>query len=169
MSGPERFDDVTHELVTGLDEIHVPPAVLRATPARRGIPLFAIPATALVVVVALALGAALRPADNGVAAPAGVASPTPPTKSASPTQTSTPTDIRAARTLTEAQATALVEKPALAVIDALKAKDGAKLATLAHPELVGGAGVYTAASGHGPFIHIDTRGYRARWSGTSGG
>jgi uncharacterized protein YcbK (DUF882 family) len=39
----------------------------------------------------------------------------------------------------------------------------------AHPELVGGAGVYTAAPGHGPFIHIDTRGYRARWSGTSGG
>jgi hypothetical protein len=39
----------------------------------------------------------------------------------------------------------------------------------AHPELVGGAGVYTAASGHGPFIHIDARGYRARWSGTSGG
>src|SRR5581483_7849661 len=32
----------------------------------------------------------------------------------------------------------------------------------AHPELVGGAGVYTAASGHGPFIHIDSRGYRAR-------
>jgi hypothetical protein len=39
----------------------------------------------------------------------------------------------------------------------------------AHPETVGGAGVYTAAPGHGPFIHIDTRGYRARWSGTSGG
>lgn len=39
----------------------------------------------------------------------------------------------------------------------------------AHPELVGGAGVYTAAPGHGPFIHIDSRGYRARWSGTSGG
>jgi uncharacterized protein YcbK (DUF882 family) len=39
----------------------------------------------------------------------------------------------------------------------------------AHPELVGGAGVYTAAPGHGPFIHIDTRGYRARWTGTSGG
>jgi len=38
-----------------------------------------------------------------------------------------------------------------------------------HPELIGGAGVYTAAAGHGPFIHIDTRGYRARWSGTSGG
>jgi hypothetical protein len=39
----------------------------------------------------------------------------------------------------------------------------------AHPEMTGGAGVYTAAPGHGPFIHIDTRGYRARWSGTSGG
>lgn len=39
----------------------------------------------------------------------------------------------------------------------------------AHPELIGGAGVYTAAAGHGPFIHIDTRGYRARWAGTSGG
>jgi len=40
---------------------------------------------------------------------------------------------------------------------------------VAHRELIGGAGVYTAAPGHGPFIHIDTRGYRARWSGTSGG
>ena len=33
----------------------------------------------------------------------------------------------------------------------------------AHPELVGGGGLYSAAAGHGPFIHIDTRGYRARW------
>jgi hypothetical protein len=33
----------------------------------------------------------------------------------------------------------------------------------AHPELIGGGGLYRAASGHGPFIHIDTRGYRARW------
>ncbi|MEO6528429.1 MAG: hypothetical protein ABIP93_17560 [Gemmatimonadaceae bacterium] len=39
----------------------------------------------------------------------------------------------------------------------------------AHPELIGGAGVYPAASGHGPFIHIDTRGYRARWLGSGGG
>ena len=39
----------------------------------------------------------------------------------------------------------------------------------AHPELVGGAGVYPAESGHGPFIHIDTRGYRARWVGSGGG
>ena len=36
----------------------------------------------------------------------------------------------------------------------------------AHPALIGGVGVYPAASGHGPFIHIDTRGYRARWIGT---
>ena len=39
----------------------------------------------------------------------------------------------------------------------------------AHPELVGGAGVYPAESGHGPFIHIDSRGYRARWIGAGGG
>jgi uncharacterized protein YcbK (DUF882 family) len=39
----------------------------------------------------------------------------------------------------------------------------------AHPELIGGAGVYPAESGHGPFIHIDTRGYRARWVGSGGG
>jgi uncharacterized protein YcbK (DUF882 family) len=39
----------------------------------------------------------------------------------------------------------------------------------AHPELVGGAGVYPAESGHGPFIHIDSRGYHARWIGSGGG
>jgi uncharacterized protein YcbK (DUF882 family) len=32
-----------------------------------------------------------------------------------------------------------------------------------HPELTGGAGVYKATSAHGPFIHIDVRGTRARW------
>lgn len=36
----------------------------------------------------------------------------------------------------------------------------------AHPRLLGGAGVYPATGAHGPFIHIDTRGYRARWVGT---
>ena len=39
----------------------------------------------------------------------------------------------------------------------------------AHPELAGGAGVYPPESGHGPFIHIDSRGYRARWVGSGGG
>jgi hypothetical protein len=38
-----------------------------------------------------------------------------------------------------------------------------------HPELVGGAGIYAASGGHGPFIHIDTRGYRARWVGIGDG
>ena len=42
MSDSERFDDVTHQLVTGLDEIQVPPAVLRATAPRRGFSLVAI-------------------------------------------------------------------------------------------------------------------------------
>ncbi len=38
----------------------------------------------------------------------------------------------------------------------------------ANPELVGGAGVYVPCCGHGPFIHIDARGYRARWTGSGG-
>ena len=33
----------------------------------------------------------------------------------------------------------------------------------AHPALIGGTGIYRATSAHGPFIHIDTRGFRARW------
>ncbi|HEY6844411.1 MAG TPA: hypothetical protein VI391_09600 [Thermoanaerobaculia bacterium] len=39
----------------------------------------------------------------------------------------------------------------------------------AHPELVGGVGVYSACCGHGPFTHIDVRGYRARWRGFGNG
>ena len=34
-----------------------------------------------------------------------------------------------------------------------------------HPELVGGIGIYPATSEHGPFVHIDARGKRARWGG----
>ena len=33
----------------------------------------------------------------------------------------------------------------------------------AHPELVGGIGIYKATAAHGPFVHIDVRGNRARW------
>ena len=33
----------------------------------------------------------------------------------------------------------------------------------AWPDLVGGVGVYRATSAHGPFAHVDVRGYRARW------
>jgi hypothetical protein len=38
-----------------------------------------------------------------------------------------------------------------------------------YPSLVGGVGVYSACCGHGPFTHIDVRGYRARWVGTGNG
>jgi uncharacterized protein YcbK (DUF882 family) len=33
----------------------------------------------------------------------------------------------------------------------------------AHPELVGGIGVYRSAGQSGPFVHVDARGERARW------
>ena len=33
----------------------------------------------------------------------------------------------------------------------------------AHPSLTGGIGVYRANAAHGPFVHVDTRGTRARW------
>ena len=32
-----------------------------------------------------------------------------------------------------------------------------------HPELSGGVGVYRATRNHGPFAHVDVRGWRARW------
>jgi len=33
----------------------------------------------------------------------------------------------------------------------------------AHPDLVGGLGLYRATRAHGPFVHIDTRGEHVRW------
>lgn len=33
----------------------------------------------------------------------------------------------------------------------------------AHPELVGGIGVYRSVGASGPFVHVDARGERARW------
>ena len=57
-------------------------------------------------------------------------------------------------------------------VDAADAKviaDAAERVEARYPALVGGIGVYRACCGHGPFTHIDTRGYRARWSGASGG
>ena len=39
----------------------------------------------------------------------------------------------------------------------------------AHPSLVGGIGTYAACCGHGPFTHVDVRGYRARWRGSGNG
>ncbi len=32
-----------------------------------------------------------------------------------------------------------------------------------HPGLIGGVGLYSSTGAHGGFVHIDTRGYRARW------
>jgi uncharacterized protein YcbK (DUF882 family) len=32
-----------------------------------------------------------------------------------------------------------------------------------HPDLVGGAGLYKANRSHGPFVHVDVRGAKARW------
>lgn len=32
-----------------------------------------------------------------------------------------------------------------------------------YPDLVGGAGIYSDNGAHGPFIHVDVRGQRARW------
>ncbi|MBA3889990.1 MAG: DUF882 domain-containing protein [Gemmatimonadaceae bacterium] len=48
--------------------------------------------------------------------------------------------------------------------DAKVMADAAERVERAHPHLVGGIGTYKACCGHGPFIHVDTRGYRARWS-----
>jgi uncharacterized protein YcbK (DUF882 family) len=38
-----------------------------------------------------------------------------------------------------------------------------------YPALVGGVGIYKACCGHGPFTHVDVRGYRARWRGEGAG
>jgi uncharacterized protein YcbK (DUF882 family) len=49
------------------------------------------------------------------------------------------------------------------VRDARVLASAAERVEAAHPELVGGVGVYQATSAHGPFVHIDVRGQRARW------
>ena len=148
MSESDRYNDVTQQLVTGLDEVHVPPAALRA-PGRRGVPMLAVAASAVVVVIvgALALGSALRRTESGAAGPAIAPSPTPaPTVSATPSPAQTA--IRAARLLPESEAKRLVEPAALAAVDALKRRDGAKLASLAHPQ----KGVRFSAY---PFVRTD--------------
>ena len=53
--------------------------------------------------------------------------------------------------------------------DAQIVADAADRVERKYPALVGGIGVYSASSGHGPFTHIDVRGYRARWRGTGNG
>jgi hypothetical protein len=50
--------------------------------------------------------------------------------------------------------------------DARVIQDAVERVERAHPQLIGGCGIYPGTGSHGPFTHIDTRGYRARWIGT---
>ena len=52
------------------------------------------------------------------------------------------------------------------IADAKVILDAVNRVERAHPSLVGGCGIYSGTSAHGPFTHIDTRGYPARWIGT---
>jgi len=49
------------------------------------------------------------------------------------------------------------------VADARLIADAAERVERAHPRLIGGIGVYAPTSAHSGFVHVDTRGYRARW------
>ena len=49
------------------------------------------------------------------------------------------------------------------VADAQVIGQAAERVEKAHPELVGGIGIYAPTGAHSGFVHIDTRGYRARW------
>ncbi|HET7275307.1 MAG TPA: hypothetical protein VFI91_08985 [Longimicrobiaceae bacterium] len=49
------------------------------------------------------------------------------------------------------------------VADARVMAEAAERVEREHPNLVGGIGVYDPTGAHAGFIHIDTRGYRARW------
>jgi len=51
--------------------------------------------------------------------------------------------------------------------DARVILDAAERVERLHPEFTGGVGVYRATTTHGPFAHVDVRGWRARW-GLSG-
>jgi hypothetical protein len=50
--------------------------------------------------------------------------------------------------------------------DAAVIRDAVDRVERSHPQLVGGCGIYRGTGSHGPFTHIDTRGFRARWIGT---
>jgi hypothetical protein len=55
------------------------------------------------------------------------------------------------------------------VRDAEKFAAAAERVEKEHGSLVGGIGIYVACCGHGPFTHIDVRGFRARWRGSGSG
>ncbi|HUO84242.1 MAG TPA: hypothetical protein VM534_03925 [Thermoanaerobaculia bacterium] len=52
----------------------------------------------------------------------------------------------------------------LTLADAQRIADAADAVERKYPSLVGGIGLYPACCGHGPMVHIDVRGYRARWT-----
>lgn len=47
--------------------------------------------------------------------------------------------------------------------DAQVILDAAERVERRYPDIAGGVGVYRATRAHGPFAHVDVRGYRARW------
>src|SRR5258705_337153 len=49
------------------------------------------------------------------------------------------------------------------IADAKVIQDAVNRVERAHPSLIGGCGIYSGTSAHGPFTHIYTRGYPARW------
>lgn len=49
------------------------------------------------------------------------------------------------------------------VADARVIADAAEAVEREHPNLIGGIGVYAPTAAHAGFVHLDTRGYRARW------
>ncbi len=49
------------------------------------------------------------------------------------------------------------------VADARVMGEAAERVEREHPNLVGGIGIYDPTGAHAGFIHVDTRGYRARW------
>lgn len=53
--------------------------------------------------------------------------------------------------------------------DAEMMAKAAERVEMKYPSLVGGIGTYVACCGHGPFVHLDVRGYRARWRGSGNG
>ena len=49
------------------------------------------------------------------------------------------------------------------VKDARVLAEAAQVVEREHPDLVGGIGIYKPTGAHHGFVHVDTRGYRARW------
>ncbi len=51
----------------------------------------------------------------------------------------------------------------ITVADAVVLRSAVERVEADYPELVGGLSAYPATSAHGPFVHVDARGFKARW------